>query len=47
MNSTFTESSYENAVIELFTDELGYDYILGAEIERDYQKSSTGRHTTG
>ncbi len=38
MGNNFTESSYENAVIELFTDELGYDYILGAEIERDYGK---------
>ena len=37
MNPNFTESSYENAVIELFTDELGYEYILGAEIERDYR----------
>ncbi len=34
----FTESSYENAIIELFRDELEYDYIFGPAIERDYTK---------
>lgn len=34
----FTEQSYENAIIQLFTDELEYEYIPGPEIERDYKK---------
>lgn len=37
MNPNFTESDYENAIIELFTDELEYDFIAGPEIERDYK----------
>ena len=37
MNPNFTESSYENAIIELFHDDLGYDYLPGPEIERDYR----------
>jgi len=32
--STFTEFAYENALIELFTDRLGYTYTPGFEIER-------------
>lgn len=38
MQINFSESSYENAVIELFRDELEYEYIPGPEIERDYTK---------
>lgn len=38
MPNNFTESSYENAVIELFQNELEYEYIPGPEIERDYTK---------
>jgi type I restriction enzyme, R subunit len=38
MNIRFTESSYENAVIELFVGELGYEYLPGPEIERDYRQ---------
>ncbi len=33
----FTESNYENAVIQLFTQELGYGYAYGPDIERDYR----------
>ena len=32
---SFTESNYENAVIQLFQN-LGYNYIYGPDIERDY-----------
>ena len=33
----FTESNYENAVIQLFTQDLGYGYAYGPDIERDYR----------
>ena len=32
----FTESNYENAILQLFTQTLGYSYAYGPEIERDY-----------
>ena len=32
----FTESNYENAIIQLFTDNLGYAHVYGPEVERDY-----------
>ena len=32
----FTESNYENAVLQLFTQTLGYAYTYGPDIERDY-----------
>ena len=32
----FTESNYENAVLQLFTQNLGYSYAYGPDIERDY-----------
>lgn len=32
----FTESNYENAVLQLFTQALGYSYAYGPDIERDY-----------
>lgn len=32
----FTEANYENAVITLFTDVLGYSHLYGPDIERDY-----------
>ena len=35
MTITFTEASYENSIIELF-QEMGYDYIYGPDVERDY-----------
>ena len=34
----FTEDSYEQALIALFRDELGYEYIYGPNIERDYRQ---------
>ena len=33
---SFTESSYENAILQLFTQTLGYAYVYGPDIERDY-----------
>lgn len=38
MQINFTESSYEEAIIELFTNELEYNYLAGPNIERDYSK---------
>ncbi|MFA6619148.1 MAG: type I restriction endonuclease subunit R [Candidatus Neomarinimicrobiota bacterium] len=38
MHYKFTESSYEKAIIELFVEELGYDYRPGPDITRDYRK---------
>lgn len=32
----FTESNYENAVLQLFTKSLGYSHVYGPDIERDY-----------
>ena len=32
----FTEANYENAVIEVFRSTLGYTYIYGPDVERDY-----------
>lgn len=32
----FTEANYENAVITLFTDVLGYSHLYGPDVERDY-----------
>ena len=34
----YTEDSYEQALIALFRDELGYSYIYGPDIERDYRQ---------
>jgi len=34
----FTESNYENAVLELFRDTLGYGYAYGPNITRDYSE---------
>lgn len=36
MNDYYTESNYENAVLQLFTDRLGYSYIYGPDVQRDY-----------
>ena len=33
---SYTEADYENSIIELFRDNLGYDYIYGPDIERDF-----------
>lgn len=32
----FKESNYENSIIELFQDTLGYEFVVGHEIERDF-----------
>lgn len=32
----FTEADYENSVIELFRNELGYEYLYGPDVERDF-----------
>ncbi|MDR0499829.1 MAG: hypothetical protein LBG97_01090, partial [Coriobacteriales bacterium] len=36
INTNFTEASYENAVIEVFRETLGYGYAYGPDVERDY-----------
>ena len=33
----YTEADYENSVIELFRNDLGYEYAYGPEIERDFR----------
>ncbi|MCR2032774.1 type I restriction endonuclease subunit R [Anaerofustis stercorihominis] len=35
MSAFYTESDYEKSIIELFTDNLGYEYIYGPKTERD------------
>lgn len=32
----YTESDYENAVLQFFCERLGYSYIYGPNVERDY-----------
>lgn len=36
MSANYTEANYENSVIELFRDDLGYEYAYGPDIERDF-----------
>ena len=36
MSGYFTESNYENAVLQLLNEELGYNYVYGPDVERDY-----------
>lgn len=36
MPTHFTESHYENAVLQLFQEQLGYNYLYGPDVERDY-----------
>ena len=36
MQNTYTEANYENAVIEIFRDMLGYDYVYAPDLVRDY-----------
>lgn len=36
MATIFTEANYENSVIELFRNDLGYEYAYGPDIERDF-----------
>ena len=33
---SFTESHYENAILQLFQEQLGYNYQYGPDVERDY-----------
>jgi len=35
---TFTEEKYENAVLEVFRDNLGYAYAYGPDVVRDYSE---------
>ncbi|MDR2172503.1 MAG: hypothetical protein LBP59_20370, partial [Planctomycetaceae bacterium] len=32
----FTEQNYENAILELFRDDLGYNIVCGYDVERDF-----------
>ncbi|WP_442856078.1 hypothetical protein [Anaeromassilibacillus sp. An172] len=36
MNRLYTEADYENSIIELFTNDLGYERTYGPDIERDF-----------
>lgn len=36
MSSLYTEANYENSVIELFRNDLEYEYVYGPDIERDF-----------
>lgn len=36
MSTNYTEADYENSVIELFRNDLGYEYVYGPDIERDF-----------
>ena len=48
----FTEDDFENAILELFREQLGYDYVYGPNVIRDYAGcfaadqswSATGRY---
>ena len=32
----FTEANFENAILEIFRDILGYEYLYGPDVERDF-----------
>ncbi len=32
----FTEANYENAILQFFQQRLGYAYIYGPDVDRDY-----------
>lgn len=36
MQNSYTEANYENAVIEIFRDTLGYDYVYAPDLVRDF-----------
>lgn len=36
MPGLYTEADYENSIVELFKDNLEYDYVYGPDIERDF-----------
>lgn len=33
----YIEASYENSIIELFRNSLGYEYVYGPDVERDFE----------
>ena len=37
-NYNFTEQHFENAILELMHERLGYDYVYGPNVERDYSE---------
>lgn len=39
MSNFFVEADYENSIIELFQNDLGYEYAYGPDIERDFYSS--------
>lgn len=41
---TFTEADFENCIIELFRDKLGYEYHYGPDIVRDYREPLVEEH---
>ena len=36
MAGYYTESNYENAVLQLLNEDMGYTYLYGPDVERDY-----------
>ena len=36
VSANYTEANYENSVIELFRNDLEYEYVYGPDIERDF-----------
>ena len=39
VSAFYSESNYENAIIDLFQSDLGYDYIYGPSVERNFNSS--------
>ena len=37
MSAYYTENSYEKAILQLFHEVLGYDYVYGPDVERDFK----------
>uniref|UniRef100_UPI0018E4E382 hypothetical protein n=1 Tax=Megasphaera stantonii TaxID=2144175 RepID=UPI0018E4E382 len=37
MAGYYTVSNYENAVLQLLSGQLGYTYVYGPEVEREYE----------
>lgn len=36
-NESFTEAKFEEAVIQVMRDKLGYKYVYGPDVDRDYK----------
>ena len=36
MSGLYTEADYENSVVELFRNDLGYEYAYGPDTPRDF-----------